>query len=102
ADQVVSVWAGINGHFDDVPVADVLRFESELLDYLRRRTDILSTIAETGNWDDDTANAVVKAIAEFKGQFRASGDHGLAAEEKGHKPLGDEDISVETIQTQKD
>ena len=102
ADQVVSVWAGINGHFDDVPVADVLRFESELLDYLRRRTDILGTIAETGNWDDDTANAVVKAITDFKGQFRASGDQGVVAHEKGHKPLGDEDISVETIQTQKD
>ena len=63
ADQVVSVWAGTNGHFDDVPVSDVLRFESELLDYLRRRTDILTTIAETGGWDDDTANAVTKAIA---------------------------------------
>ena len=35
-DQVVSVWAGTNGHFDDIPVEDVLRFESELLEHLRR------------------------------------------------------------------
>ena len=101
-DQVVSVWAGTNGHFDDVPVSDVLRFESELLEYLRRNTDILTTIAETGGWDDDTANAVAKAIADFKQQFRTSGGERVAAEERGQKPLSDSEIGVETIQTKKD
>ena len=99
ADQVVSVWAGTNGHFDDVPVSDVLRFESELLDHLRRNTDILSTIAETGAWDDDTANAVTKAIGDFKQQFRTSEGGGLNADERGHKPLSDDEIGVETIET---
>ena len=99
-DQVVSVWAGTNGYFDDVPVADVLRFEKELLDHLRRSTDLLSTIAETGNWDDDTANAVGKAIDDFKPQFTTSEGKPLA-QEKGQKPLKDKDIGVETIQTQK-
>ncbi len=99
-DQVVSVWAGTNGYFDDVPVADVLRFEKELLDHLRRSTDLLSTIAETGNWDDDTANAVGKAIDDFKPQFTTSEGKPLA-QEKGQKPLKDKDIDVETIQTQK-
>ena len=99
-DQVVSVWAGTNGYFDDVPVADVLRFEKELLDHLRRSTDLLSTIAETGNWDDDTANAVGKAIDDFKPQFTTSEGKPLA-QEKGQKPLKDKDIDVQTIQTQK-
>jgi len=99
ADQVVSVWAGTNGHFDDVPVSDVLRFESELLDHLRRNTDILNTIAETGAWDDDTANAVTKAIGDFKQQFRTSEGGGLNADERGHKPLSDDEIGVETIET---
>ena len=102
ADQVVSVWAGTNGYFDDVPVSDVLRFESELLDHMRRHTDILSTIAETGAWDDDTANAVGKAIDDFKKQFRTSDGDDLGADEKGHKPLEDSDIGVETIETKKD
>src|SRR6476619_38058 len=35
-EQVVSVWAGLQGLIDEVPVDDVLRFERELLDYLRR------------------------------------------------------------------
>ena len=34
-EQVVSVWAGLQGLMDEVPVDDVLRFERELLDYLR-------------------------------------------------------------------
>ena len=34
-EQVVSVWAGLQGLLDEVPVDDVLRFERELLDYLR-------------------------------------------------------------------
>ena len=42
-DQVVSVWAGTNGYLDDVPVEDVRRFESEFLDHLRHRTEVLTT-----------------------------------------------------------
>ncbi|MEA5053615.1 MAG: F0F1 ATP synthase subunit alpha, partial [Propionicimonas sp.] len=68
-EQVVSVWAGTNGYLDDVPVSDVLRFERELLDQLRRETQILSTIATTGAWDDDTAQAVGSAIDAFKLSF---------------------------------
>ncbi|MFT4217379.1 MAG: F0F1 ATP synthase subunit alpha [Micropruina sp.] len=102
AEQVVSVWAGTNGHFDDIPVNEILRFEGELMDYLRRRTEILTTIAETGKWDDDTANAVAKAIADFKGQFHAQDERAVVAEERGHRPLSDSDIGVETIETQKD
>ncbi len=30
--QVVSIWAGTGGHLDDVPVADIRRFETEFLD----------------------------------------------------------------------
>ena len=36
AEMAASLWAGTTGHLDRVPVEDVLRFESEFLDYLRR------------------------------------------------------------------
>ncbi|MBK8445838.1 MAG: F0F1 ATP synthase subunit alpha [Micropruina sp.] len=100
-EQVISVWAGVNGHFDEVPVDDVLRFEKELLEYLRHSTEVLPTIAETGKWDDDTANAVTKAIGEFKKQFRTRAGHSLVEGEHGHRPLQDEEISVETIEKRK-
>ena len=44
-EQVVSIWAGTNGKLDTIEVEDVLRFERELLDYLRRNTTILDTPA---------------------------------------------------------
>ena len=34
--QVVSIWAGTTGSLDDVPVADIRRFEAEFLDYVGR------------------------------------------------------------------
>ncbi|HHU40466.1 MAG TPA: F0F1 ATP synthase subunit alpha [Propionibacterium sp.] len=100
-DQVVSVWAGTNGHFDDIPVEDVLRFEAELLDHLRRNTDITKTIAETQKWDDDTANAVVAEIDKVKQQFKASSKHAPAGEVGDQKALGDEDVDAEKIVVQK-
>ena len=67
--QVVSIWAGTNGKLDDVPVADVLRFESELLDYLERNTEVLDTLRETNVLDDDTAAALDDGVDEFTQEF---------------------------------
>src|ERR1700761_7791700 len=53
-EQVVSIWAGTNGKLDEVAVEDVLRFEAELLDHLRRNTDILGTLRDTNVLDDAT------------------------------------------------
>ena len=57
-EQVVSVWAGLQGLIDEVPVDDVLRFERELLDYLRHNGSALQNIRETKDFDDDTAEAL--------------------------------------------
>ncbi|MBO0926069.1 F0F1 ATP synthase subunit alpha [Cellulomonas sp. zg-ZUI199] len=64
--QVASIWAGTKGKLDDVPIEDVRRFETELLDHLRRNTDVLSTIAETGKLDEATEQALAGAIDEFR------------------------------------
>ncbi|MFF5564737.1 F0F1 ATP synthase subunit alpha [Streptomyces sp. NPDC012623] len=72
-EQVVSVWAGTTGKLDDVPVEDIRRFESELLEHLRReRKELLTGIAEGGKMNDDTIQAIGDAIAAFKQQFETS------------------------------
>ncbi len=68
-DQVVSIWSGINGKLDEVPVEDVLRFERELLDYLKHNTEILTTLRDRNVLDDDTVAALDDAVDEFKKQF---------------------------------
>ena len=99
-DQVVSVWAGLNGHFDDIPVEDVLRFESELLEHLRRNTEITKTLGETQVWDNDTAAAVEAEIAKVKQQFRASEKQAMG-EDRTVKALADEQVGSEQIVVQK-
>src|ERR1700726_4249969 len=34
--QVVSIWGGVNGYLDDVPIEDVSQFESDFIEYLKR------------------------------------------------------------------
>ncbi|MBP8918309.1 MAG: F0F1 ATP synthase subunit alpha [Micropruina sp.] len=97
-DQVVSVWAGTNGYFDSIPVDDVLRFERELLSHLRRSTDLLQTIAETGAWDDDIAAAVGRAIDEYKSAFEVSQREAIGEGEQ--RPLSDSEVGLEAIETQ--
>ncbi len=98
-EQVISVWAGTEGFFDDVPVVDVLRFEQELLDHLRHNTSVLDSIAETSLFGDEDKATVTKAIEDFKQIFRTSDGTLLGHEE--HKPLEDEEIGQETIVVKK-
>jgi F-type H+/Na+-transporting ATPase subunit alpha len=99
-EQVVSVWAGIQGLMDEVPVDDVLRFERELLDHLRHHGNELRNIRETKNFDDDTAAALREQIAEFKKGFQTSEGKLLAGREE-HVALEEEDVTQEQIVRQK-
>jgi F-type H+/Na+-transporting ATPase subunit alpha len=99
-EQVVSVWAGIQGLMDEVPVDDVLRFERELLDHLRHHGSELRNIRETKTFDDDTAAALREQIAEFKKGFQTSDGKLLAGREE-HVALEEEDVTQEQIVRQK-
>src|ERR687889_323754 len=95
-EQVVSVWAGINGELDEVPVDDVLRFEQELLEYLRHNGNVLQNIRETKQFDDDTAAALTSTIAEFKQSFQTSSGRLLAGREE-HEALDQGEVEQEQI-----
>ena len=54
-EMTVSLWTGTCGRLDAVPTEDILRFESEFLDYLRRcHEGILAGIRESRKFEDDT------------------------------------------------
>ncbi len=80
-EQVVSIWAGTNGKLDTVPVSDVLRFESELLDHLRRNSDVLTTLRETNQLSDETVAEMSKQIDEFSKSFQTSDGKTLGSEQ---------------------
>ncbi|TDN88527.1 F0F1 ATP synthase subunit alpha [Microbacterium sp. BK668] len=98
-EQVVSIWAGTNGKLDTIEVEDVLRFERELLDYLRRNTTILTTLRDTNVLDDDTAAELAKVTDAFILEFQA-GKGGQAIGTPGHEEYDAaavEDVSQEKI-----
>ncbi|UFU07655.1 F0F1 ATP synthase subunit alpha [Ruania halotolerans] len=71
-DQVVSIWAGTKGYFDDVELSDVRRFESELLDHVRRHTGVMDAIVSTGKFEEDTETELTAAVEKFRSSFLGS------------------------------
>jgi F-type H+-transporting ATPase subunit alpha len=63
-EQVVSIFAGVNGYLDNLPLADVNRFEAGLLDHMRvAGSAVLDTIRDEKALSDDT-NAKLKAALD--------------------------------------
>ena len=72
-EQVVSIYSGTGGFLDAIPVTDVRRFETEVLEYMRtRHGDIMKTIKETGALPGD--DALKKALEGFAEQFQPTKD----------------------------
>jgi len=97
ARQVVSVWAGTTGMLDDVPVEDVGRFESELLDFIQREhPGIYDAIRETGDLSEDTVTALKDAVEEFRRTFETSSGELLVTDEPV-EPVEEAEIEHEGI-----
>jgi F-type H+-transporting ATPase subunit alpha len=65
AEQVVSIYAGTNGYLDDVPIADVSRFESELIEDVRsRNASMMQGLAAGGALPADEIKAAVESFKE--------------------------------------
>ena len=100
-DMTVSLWLGTSGRLDRVPVNDVIRFEQEFLDYLRRSHDgILAGIRETLKFEDEAS--LVLAYDAFLDQFETSDGGSIkVGKEAQAEALADEDVEQEQIVKQK-
>jgi F-type H+-transporting ATPase subunit alpha len=96
-EQVVSIWAGTKGKLDTVDVDDVLRFEAELLDHLRRNTSILTTLRETNVLDDATEAELEKAVDAFVVAFQGGEEGGVHAGSEQFDAVEADDINQEKI-----
>ncbi len=70
-EQVVLLFAGTRGYLDSVEVADVSRYETEILEWFHsRHSDQLRAITDTGNIAD--GEAFEAAVAAFTDQFQGT------------------------------
>jgi F-type H+-transporting ATPase subunit alpha len=78
-EQVVAIFAGIQGLLDDIPPDQVPRFQEELREYLRTEGNVYEGIRESGDLPDDAQASARKQIEEFKKNFSVREEAGVAA-----------------------
>ena len=76
-EQVVAIFAGINGYLDDIPTAQVSRFQDELREYLRTQGSVYDEIREQKDLSDDLQEKLTSEIEKFKSSFAVKEDAGL-------------------------
>jgi len=68
--QVMAIFAGTKGYIDDLPVEKVQKFRDELLDFVESAyPEIGKSIVSESKLTDENAEALGKALTEFKAQF---------------------------------
>jgi len=71
--MVVSIYFGTNGFMDDVPVADIKRFEKEAFEFIEvKYNDIFETIKKEKQLSAELEEKLKKAGDEFLGIFKKS------------------------------
>src|SRR5690348_540998 len=77
--QVLSIFCGTSGVLDDLPVSEVRRFETDMLDYIEgRHPALLDQIRQTGALPDE--ETLRSAIDEFKATFAATVEQSRSTE----------------------
>jgi F-type H+-transporting ATPase subunit alpha len=78
-EQVVGIYAGVNGFLDSIPVVDVPRYLQELRDHVKAEETILKEIRETGDLSDELRERLNKELERFVKGFKTSEDEPAAA-----------------------
>ena len=70
AEQVVSIFAGVNGFLDKIAVSDVTRFEQSLIsDMHANNSDVMDTITNKAMVSDETEAKLKEVIGNFAENF---------------------------------
>jgi F-type H+/Na+-transporting ATPase subunit alpha len=77
-EQVVGIYAGINGYLDKIPVGQVPRFHDELREALRTEGSVYASIRETGDITDETEAKLKAELERFLEHFNVEEEKGLA------------------------
>jgi F-type H+-transporting ATPase subunit alpha len=76
-EQVLVLYAAVNGHLDDIPVAQVPRFQEELREYMRTESKILKGIADKKELTDELSKRLDEEIQKFKKTFNVEQEESL-------------------------
>jgi F-type H+/Na+-transporting ATPase subunit alpha len=77
-EQVIAIFAGVQGLLDDIPPDQVPRFQEELREYLRTEDTVYAGIRKTGDLPDEAQAAARAQVEEFRKNFAVHEEAGLA------------------------
>jgi len=78
-EQVVALYAGVNGYLDEIPVEQVPRFQGELREYLRTEGASYKEIRESGELSDETTAKLDEALKKFLQTFNVQREEALVS-----------------------
>jgi F-type H+-transporting ATPase subunit alpha len=78
-EQVVAIFAGINGYLDGVPVPQVPRFQDELREHMRTEKSILDAIREQKEISDELEGKLNAELKRFVGMFNVQEEGSLVS-----------------------
>ena len=71
-EQAIAIWAGNQGFLDSLPVESIVRFRTEMLDYLRiNYGEVVAMVRDEKRFTDESEAKLHEAIEAFKLQFIA-------------------------------
>jgi F-type H+-transporting ATPase subunit alpha len=72
-EQVASIFAGVKGFTDDIPLPEMARFENEYLEHMRtRHAETLAAIAMEKKLSDELSEKLSGILKEFVSSFKLS------------------------------
>ncbi len=70
-DQVISIYAGTRGYFDNVPVSSVPHAEQDLLQFMKgQKTEVYNSLVESGDLSSELEEQLKVALKEWVGQYK--------------------------------
>jgi F-type H+/Na+-transporting ATPase subunit alpha len=75
--QVVAIFAGIQGYLDDIPPAQVPRFQDELREFLGTEGSVYQALEEKKELSDELEERLHEQLKKFKDTFAVKEDTGL-------------------------
>ena len=67
AEQVVSIFTGVNGYLDDLELNQISDFEKDLFELIKSsHSEIIQSVNSSGDLDEDTGKKLSSIIEEFK------------------------------------
>ena len=67
AEQVISVFTGVNGYLDDVELDKIKQFEKDIIEKVKtEKPEIIDAIQTSGKLEEDTENLLTQVIEQYK------------------------------------